>query len=108
MPAQLAGHSLGEWSALVCSGVLEFADAIKIVRARGAFMQEAVPVGVGAMAAILGIPDQVILDACASARENDVVDAVNFNAPGQVVIAGSAAAVDRAIEICKQAVQNAP
>jgi len=103
MPAQLAGHSLGEWSALVCSGVLEFADAIKIVRARGAFMQEAVPVGVGAMAAILGIPDQVILDACASARENDVVDAVNFNAPGQVVIAGSAAAVDRAIEICKQA-----
>jgi len=103
VPAQLAGHSLGEWSALVCSGVLEFADAIKIVRARGAFMQEAVPVGVGAMAAILGIPDQVILDACASARENDVVDAVNFNAPGQVVIAGSAAAVDRAIEICKQA-----
>jgi len=103
VPAQLAGHSLGEWSALVCSGVLEFADAIKIVRARGAFMQEAVPFGVGAMAAILGIPDQVILDACASARENDVVDAVNFNAPGQVVIAGSAAAVDRAIEICKQA-----
>lgn len=103
VPAQLAGHSLGEWSALVCSGVLEFADAVNIVRARGAFMQEAVPVGVGAMAAILGIPDQVILDACASSRENDVVDAVNFNAPGQVVIAGSAAAVDRAIEICKQA-----
>ena len=103
VPAQLAGHSLGEWSALVCSGVLEFADAVNIVRARGAFMQEAVPVGVGAMAAILGIADEVILDACASACQNDVVDAVNFNAPGQVVIAGSAAAVDRAIEICKQA-----
>ena len=103
VPAQLAGHSLGEWSALVCSGVLEFANAVNIVRARGAFMQEAVPVGVGAMAAILGIADEVILDACASACQNDVVDAVNFNAPGQVVIAGSAAAVDRAIEICKQA-----
>lgn len=103
VPAQLAGHSLGEWSALVCSGALEFADAVNIVRARGAFMQEAVPVGVGAMAAILGIADEVILDACASACQNDVVDAVNFNAPGQVVIAGSAAAVDRAIEICKQA-----
>jgi [acyl-carrier-protein] S-malonyltransferase len=103
VPAQLAGHSLGEWSALVCSGVLEFGDAVNIVQARGAFMQEAVPVGVGAMAAILGIADEVILDACASACQNDVVDAVNFNAPGQVVIAGSAAAVDRAIEICKQA-----
>jgi [acyl-carrier-protein] S-malonyltransferase len=103
VPAQFAGHSLGEWSALVCSGVLEFVDAVNIVRARGAFMQEAVPVGVGAMAAILGIADEVILDACASACQNDVVDAVNFNAPGQVVIAGSAAAVDRAIEICKQA-----
>ena len=103
MPTQFAGHSLGEWSALVCSGVLEFVDAVNIVRARGAFMQEAVPVGVGAMAAILGIADEVILDACASACQNDVVDAVNFNAPGQVVIAGSAAAVDRAIEICKQA-----
>jgi [acyl-carrier-protein] S-malonyltransferase len=103
VPTQFAGHSLGEWSALVCSGVLEFVDAVNIVRARGAFMQEAVPVGVGAMAAILGIADEVILDACASACQNDVVDAVNFNAPGQVVIAGSAAAVDRAIEICKQA-----
>ncbi len=103
MPGQLAGHSLGEWSALVCSGVLDFADAVKIVRARGAFMQEAVPVGAGAMAAILGIADEVILDACDSARQNDVVDAVNFNAPGQVVIAGSAAAVDRTIEICKEA-----
>lgn len=103
MPAQMAGHSLGEWSALVCAGVVDFVDAVKIVRARGAYMQEAVPVGVGAMAAILGLDDQIIIDACESAREDEVVDAVNYNAPGQVVIAGSAAAVDRAIDICKQA-----
>jgi len=103
MPAQMAGHSLGEWSALVCAGAVDFVDAVKIVRARGAYMQEAVPVGVGAMAAILGLDDQIIIDACESAREGEVVDAVNYNAPGQVVIAGSAAAVDRAIDICKQA-----
>ncbi|MDG1307444.1 MAG: ACP S-malonyltransferase [Porticoccaceae bacterium] len=103
MPAQMAGHSLGEWSALVCSEVLAFADAINIVRARGAYMQDAVPVGVGAMAAILGVADEVILDACDKVRQDEVVDAVNFNAPGQVVIAGSAAAVDRAIDVCKQA-----
>jgi [acyl-carrier-protein] S-malonyltransferase len=102
-PAQMAGHSLGEWSALVCAGALEFVDAIKIVRARGAYMQEAVPVGVGAMAAILGLADQIIIDACNEARGADVVDAVNYNAPGQVVIAGSAAAVDRAIDLCKAA-----
>ena len=103
VPAQMAGHSLGEWSALVCAGAVDFVDAVKIVQARGAFMQQAVPVGVGAMAAILGLEDQVIFDACDSAREGEVVDAVNFNAPGQVVIAGSAAAVDRAINLCKQA-----
>jgi [acyl-carrier-protein] S-malonyltransferase len=102
-PAQMAGHSLGEWSALVCAGALEFVDAIKIVRARGAYMQEAVPVGVGAMAAILGLADQIIVDACNEARGAEVVDAVNYNAPGQVVIAGSAAAVDRAIDLCKAA-----
>ena len=102
-PAQMAGHSLGEWSALVCAGALEFVDAIKIVRARGAYMQEAVPVGVGAMAAILGLADQIIADACNEARGAEVVDAVNYNAPGQVVIAGSAAAVDRAIDLCKAA-----
>jgi [acyl-carrier-protein] S-malonyltransferase len=100
-PSQLAGHSLGEWSALVCSNVLAFANALKIVRARGAFMQEAVPMGVGAMAAILGLDDQAVLDACDNARRGDVVDAVNFNAPGQIVIAGSALAVERAIELCK-------
>lgn len=102
-PGQMAGHSLGEWSALVCAGAVDFVDAVKIVQARGAFMQQAVPVGVGAMAAILGLEDQVIFDACNSARQAEVVDAVNFNAPGQVVIAGSAAAVDRAIDLCKQA-----
>lgn len=102
-PGHMAGHSLGEWSALVCSGAVDFVDAVKIVQARGAFMQQAVPVGVGAMAAILGLTDESIFDACESARQGEVVDAVNFNAPGQVVIAGSAAAVDRAIDLCKQA-----
>jgi [acyl-carrier-protein] S-malonyltransferase len=103
MPAQMAGHSLGEWSALVCAGALDFGDAIKIVRARGAYMQQAVPAGEGAMAAILGLADDIIVAACDTARDDSVVDAVNFNAPGQVVIAGSAAAVDRAIAICKDA-----
>ena len=100
-PSLLAGHSLGEWSALVCSGVLGFTNALKIVRARGAYMQKAVPLGVGAMAAILGLDDQAVLDACDTARQGEVVDAVNFNAPGQIVIAGSALAVERAIELCK-------
>ena len=100
-PSLLAGHSLGEWSALVCSGVLGFTNALKIVRARGAYMQKAVPLGVGAMAAILGLDDQAVMDACDTARQGEVVDAVNFNAPGQIVIAGSALAVERAIELCK-------
>ena len=100
-PSLLAGHSLGEWSALVCSGVLGFTNALKIVRARGAYMQEAVPLGVGAMAAILGLDDQAVMGACDTARQGEVVDAVNFNAPGQIVIAGSALAVERAIELCK-------
>ena len=100
-PSLLAGHSLGEWSALVCSGVLGFTNALKIVRARGAYMQKAVPLGVGAMAAILGLDDQAVMDACDTARQGEVGDAVNFNAPGQIVIAGSALAVERAIELCK-------
>ncbi len=100
-PSLLAGHSLGEWSALVCSGVLGFTNALKIVRARGAYMQKAVPLGVGAMAAILGLDDQAVMGACDTARQGEVVDAVNFNAPGQIVIAGSALAVERAIELCK-------
>ena len=103
MPSQFAGHSLGEWSALVCAGSLDFADAVKIVRSRGAYMQQSVPIGEGAMAAILGIADDIIIAACDSARESGVVNAVNFNAPGQVVIAGSTAGVDRAITICKEA-----
>ena len=102
-PSIMAGHSLGEWSALVCAGVVAFADAVKIVRARGAYMQQAVPVGEGAMAAIIGLDDDAIQAACEAAAQGEVVSAVNFNAPGQVVIAGSAAAVDRAIEGCKEA-----
>jgi [acyl-carrier-protein] S-malonyltransferase len=103
MPSQMAGHSLGEWSALVCANVIDFADGLKIVEARGKYMQQAVPVGQGAMAAIIGLEDQAILDACSEASSLGVVDAVNFNAPGQVVIAGSNDAVEQAMEICKSA-----
>ncbi|MFL2530680.1 MAG: ACP S-malonyltransferase [Porticoccaceae bacterium] len=103
MPSQMAGHSLGEWSALVCANVIDFADGLKIVEARGKYMQQAVPVGQGAMAAIIGLEDQAILDACSEASCLGVVDAVNFNAPGQVVIAGSNDAVVQAMEICKSA-----
>jgi [acyl-carrier-protein] S-malonyltransferase len=103
LPSQMAGHSLGEWSALVCANVIDFADGLRIVEARGKYMQQAVPVGQGAMAAIIGLDDQAILDACTEARDLGVVDAVNFNAPGQVVIAGSNDAVERAMEICKSA-----
>lgn len=100
-PAFMAGHSLGEFSALVCAGSLAFIDAVRLVRNRGAYMQAAVPVGQGAMAAILGLDDALIEEACAEAEAGDVVAAVNFNAPGQVVIAGHAAAVERAITGCK-------
>ena len=103
VPSQMAGHSLGEWSALVCANVIDFADGLKIVEARGKYMQQAVPVGQGAMAAIIGLEDQAILDACSEASSLGVVDAVNFNAPGQVVIAGSNDAVEHAMEICKSA-----
>ena len=102
-PSRLAGHSLGEWSALVCSNAVGFADGLRIVQARGQYMQQAVPVGEGAMAAIIGLDDKTIIDACAAAASGDVIDAVNYNAPGQVVIAGSTAAVNRAIENCKEA-----
>ncbi|WP_447750852.1 ACP S-malonyltransferase [Pseudomonas nicosulfuronedens] len=100
-PAYVAGHSLGEYSALVASGSLAFADAVKLVQRRGQLMQEAVPAGTGGMAAILGLEDADVLAACAEAAQGDVVSAVNFNAPGQVVIAGAAQAVERAIEVCK-------
>jgi [acyl-carrier-protein] S-malonyltransferase len=103
LPSQMAGHSLGEWSALVCANVIDFADGLRIVEARGKYMQQAVPVGQGAMAAIIGLEDQAILDACFEASSLGVVDAVNFNAPGQVVIAGSNDAVERAMEMCKSA-----
>lgn len=102
-PALMAGHSLGEWSALVCAGVVEFKDAVKLVQQRGKFMQEAVPAGQGAMAAIIGLDDTSILDACKKAEQGEVVAAVNFNSPGQVVIAGTAAAVERASAFCKEA-----
>lgn len=100
-PAFVAGHSLGEYSALVAAGSLGFADAVKLVELRGQLMQQAVPAGQGGMAAILGLEDADVLAACAEAAQGEVVSAVNFNAPGQVVIAGSAAAVERAIEACK-------
>lgn len=100
-PAQMAGHSLGEYTALVCAGSVSFADALRVVRRRAELMQDAVPVGDGAMAAILGLDDEAIIAVCREAAEDGVADAVNFNAPGQVVIAGDAAAVDRAIELAK-------
>lgn len=102
-PAYLTGHSLGEWSALVCSGALAFEDGVKLVRLRGQFMQEAVPVGQGTMAAIIGLDDAVVNDCCEQASGEGIVAAVNYNAPGQVVIAGHVAAVSRAIELCKAA-----
>ncbi|MCB1837702.1 MAG: ACP S-malonyltransferase [Alcanivoracaceae bacterium] len=102
-PDYLAGHSLGEYTALVCAGVINLGDAVRLVRTRGELMQSAVPAGQGRMAAILGLDDDQVRAACAAAADGDVVEAVNFNAPGQVVIAGSAAAVERAIEACKAA-----
>ena len=102
-PVLMAGHSLGEWSALVCAGVVAFKDAVRLVRNRGAYMQEAVPKGEGAMAAIIGLDDEAIKSICVDACQGEEVAAVNFNSPGQVVIAGNASAVDRAIEGCKEA-----
>lgn len=100
-PDFVAGHSLGEYSALVAAESLNFFDAIKLVQLRGELMQAAVPAGEGKMAAILGLEDDDVTAACAEAANGDVVAAVNFNAPGQVVIAGAAGAVERAIEACK-------
>lgn len=102
-PAWLAGHSLGEYSALVCSGALDFADGLRLVRTRGEFMQQAVPAGQGAMAAILGLEADKIEAACAAAAQGEIVAAVNYNAPGQIVIAGNVAAVERAIIACQEA-----
>lgn len=102
-PANLAGHSLGEYSALVCAGVIDFKAAIKLVELRGQLMQEAVPAGTGAMYAIIGLADDAIAKACEEAAQGEVVSPVNFNSPGQVVIAGSKAAVERAGALCKEA-----
>lgn len=102
-PANLAGHSLGEYSALVCAGVIDFKQAIKLVQLRGQLMQEAVPAGTGAMYAIIGLDDDAIAKACEEAAQGDVVSPVNFNSPGQVVIAGSKDAVERAGALCKEA-----
>lgn len=102
-PAYFAGHSLGEYSALVCAGVLSLADAVKLVEKRGNYMQQAVPAGVGAMSAIIGLDDAAIAAACEQAAQGEVVSPVNYNSPGQVVIAGHKAAVERAGELCKAA-----
>ncbi|OYW39663.1 MAG: [acyl-carrier-protein] S-malonyltransferase [Hydrogenophilales bacterium 12-61-10] len=101
-PALLAGHSLGEYAALVAAGALGFADAIRLVRFRAEAMQAAVPDGVGAMAAILGMEDDAVRAVCSEAAAGEVVEAVNFNSPGQVVIAGNKAAVERAMVLAKE------
>ncbi len=102
-PAVMAGHSLGEYSALVAAEAIGFADAVRLVRERGRLMQEAVPQGEGAMAAILGLSDEQVRDVCDKAAQGEVAEAVNFNSPGQVVVAGSAAAIARAVDLAKEA-----
>ena len=102
-PAAVAGHSLGEYTALVAAGALDFTDAVKLVRLRAELMQSAVPQGVGAMAAILGLEDEQVRQICTESAQDEVVEAVNFNSPGQVVIAGNAAAVGRAMAAAKEA-----
>ncbi len=102
-PRYMAGHSLGEYAALVCAEALAFTDAIKLVADRGRFMQQAVPAGQGGMAAILGLDDAAVSKLCQQAAQGEILEAVNFNSPGQVVIAGTAAAVARAVEQSKAA-----
>lgn len=102
-PVVMSGHSLGEYTALVCAGAMSLADGVKLVKLRGEAMQAAVPAGTGAMAAILGLADDAIEAACEEAAEGAVVSPVNYNCPGQVVIAGEKAAVERGIEACKAA-----
>lgn len=102
-PKLLAGHSLGEYSALVCAGALDFEQAIWLVEKRGRLMQAALPENTGAMAAVIGLTDEQILTLCAQAEQGEVVSAVNFNAPGQVVIAGVGTAVERATALCRMA-----
>ncbi len=102
-PALMAGHSLGEFSALVCSGVIDFKAGVQLVQKRGSYMQSAVPVGVGAMAAIIGLDDKIIEETCKSVAGEECVVPVNYNSPGQVVIAGHVAAIERAMKACKEA-----
>ena len=102
-PSFVAGHSLGEYSALVAAGAMSLPDAVKAVRARGTFMQEAVPAGVGAMSAVLGLPPEKVKDLCEQAAQGEVVSCANYNEPGQTVIAGHTAAVERAGELLKAA-----
>lgn len=102
-PAALAGHSLGEYTALVCSGSLAFADAVPLVEARGGLMQAAVPADQGAMAAILGLDDDAVLAVCRDASAEGVAEAVNFNSPGQVVISGERTAIEKAVELAQAA-----
>jgi [acyl-carrier-protein] S-malonyltransferase len=102
-PDVVAGHSLGEYSALVAAGVLQFADAVMLVQKRGRFMQTAVPLGEGGMAAVIGLDDEQVRQVCIAASQGEVVQAANYNSPGQVVIAGNNAAIARAIEGCKEA-----
>lgn len=101
-PAQMAGHSLGEYTALVCAGAVSFADAVRVVKRRSELMQEAVPVGIGAMAAVLGLDDEAIISLCEEASTIGIAEPVNFNSPGQVVIAGHATAVSQAVAFAKE------
>lgn len=101
-PSVMAGHSLGEYTALVCAGAIDFKDAIKLVAERGRLMQQAVPAGEGAMAAVLGLDDDAVRLACTDAAEGDVLEAVNYNSPGQVVVAGSKSAIDRIVILAKE------
>lgn len=103
LPSVMAGHSLGEYTSLVCAGALEFHDAVSLVADRGRLMQEAVPHGVGAIAAILGLADEKVQDVCVAAADGEIVAPVNFNAPGQVVVAGHTAAVERALKLAQAA-----
>ena len=103
MPAMAAGHSLGEYSALICAGALAFDDALRLVRRRAELMQDAVPVGEGAMAAVLGLDEQAIIEVCSSASGVGVAEPVNFNSPGQVVVAGHRSAVERLVGLAKEA-----
>jgi [acyl-carrier-protein] S-malonyltransferase len=102
LPGLVAGHSLGEYSALVCAGKMNFVDAINLVEQRGQFMQEAVPTGVGKMAAIIGLDDDKVVAACDASAGDEIVAPVNYNSPGQIVIAGNVQAVERAMDACKE------